>query len=70
MASHAHSAGFPPDSLHNLQVNTFWDGLFHAATYVYVVAGLAILWRRTRSFGAFNVVEGLVDHHSLGLHHV
>jgi len=36
------------------------------------------LWWSTRlligtmliGFGAFNVVQGLVDHHSLGLHHV
>jgi uncharacterized membrane protein len=81
------SAGFPPDDVHNLQINTFWDGIFHAATYAFVVAGLAMLWRAghkthlawsTRSlagslllgFGSFNVVEGLVDHHLLGLHHV
>jgi len=39
------SDGYPLDSLHNLEVNTFWDGVFHAATYVFVVTGLALLWR-------------------------
>ena len=39
------SAGFPADSTQNLKVNTFWDGLFHASTYVFVVIGLVILWR-------------------------
>jgi uncharacterized membrane protein len=29
----------------NLQIDTLLDGLFPAATYVFVVAGLAILWR-------------------------
>ena len=30
---------------HNLEVNTLWDGLFHATTWVLVVIGLALLWR-------------------------
>jgi uncharacterized membrane protein len=44
----ASRAGYPPDSLENLQFNVLLDGLFHAATYVFVLIGL-ILWggRRT-----------------------
>jgi len=81
------SAGYPPEDVHSLKVNTFWDGLFHASTYVFVVAGLIVLWRaahRTHlwwsgkmlsgsmliGFGAFNLVEGVIDHHLLGIHHV
>jgi uncharacterized membrane protein len=81
------SAGYPADSVPNLEVNTFWDGLFHAATYLFVALGLTILWRKARrrhvpwsgrllagavliGFGAFNLVEGAIDHHLLGLHHV
>ena len=81
------SAGYPPDSVENLQVNTLADGLFHAGTYVAVVAGLLVLWRSARKphrvwsgrrafgtvltgFGLFNLVEGIVDHQILGLHHV
>jgi uncharacterized membrane protein len=81
------SAGFPPDSVENLKLNTLLDGLFHASTYVFVAAGLVILWRHAHrvhvrwstkllvgtlllGFGIFNVVEGIVDHHLLGLHHV
>lgn len=81
------SAGYPPDSVANLRVNTLADGLFHASTYAFVAAGLAVLWRGARrthlrwsgkllagsllmGFGLFNLVEGLVDHHLLGLHHV
>ncbi len=81
------SAGYPPDSVANLKVNTFFDGLFHASTYVFVLAGLVLLWRSAHrrhlwwsgrlltgtvlmGFGIFNLVEGVVDHHLLALHHV
>lgn len=81
------SAGYPADSVGNLEINTLLDGLFHASTYVFVVAGLAILWRHAHvehvrwstkmltgtmlmGFGIFNLVEGIINHHILGLHHV
>jgi uncharacterized membrane protein len=81
------SAGYPPDSVENLKLNTFWDGVFHSATYVLVLLGLAVLWRASRrqplawsgrrligsmlmGFGIFNLVEGVIDHQILGLHHV
>jgi|KBSMisStaDraftv2_1062788.scaffolds.fasta_scaffold787308_1 uncharacterized membrane protein len=81
------SDGYPANSIHNLQVNTLWDGVFHAATYVFVVIGLVLLWRNAHrdhvwwstkllvgtmliGFGLFNVIEGVVDHHVLGIHHV
>ena len=37
------SAGFPPDTVENLEINTFWDGLFHVSTYIFVVLGLTML---------------------------
>jgi uncharacterized membrane protein len=78
---------FPATTVAGLETNTLWDGIFHAAAWVAVVAGLWTLWRRTvdwrlvlsgRSllgwmlvgWGLFNVVEGVVDHHILGIHHV
>jgi uncharacterized membrane protein len=81
------SAGYPPDNVENLKINTLFDGLFHAATYVFVVLGLVVLWRHAHrahlwwsskllvgtmlmGFGAFNLIEGLIDHQILGLHHV
>lgn len=81
------SAGYPPDQLENLKINTFFDGLFHALTYVFVASGLFLLWRSARrthiwwsgkmltgtllmGFGIFNVVEGTINHHILGIHHV
>jgi uncharacterized membrane protein len=83
----ATSAGYPANSLENLKFNTLLDGLFHASTYVFVVIGVALLWRAAHrqhhwwsgkmlagsilmGFGLFNVVEGIVDHHLLKLHHV
>ena len=81
------SAGYPADNVHNLEVNTLWDGFFHLSTYLLVLLGLIMLWRaahRTHvrwsgkllagtmlmGFGLFNVIEGLIDHHLLGIHHV
>jgi uncharacterized membrane protein len=80
-------AGYPATSVENLKINTLWDGLFHTATYIFVVLGLVVLWRASRGrhlrwstkllagtlligFGLFNLVEGIVDHHLLGIHHV
>jgi uncharacterized membrane protein len=82
----ASSAGVPVDTVEGLRTNTFLDGLFHAATWIMTVAGIALLWRGARrgarlswarlvggvlmGFGLFNLIEGLVNHQLLGLHHV
>ena len=42
------SAGYPADSVENLRINTLWDGIFHASTYVFVVLALIVLWRHAR----------------------
>lgn len=84
---HMLSSWYPIDTIENLKLNTLWDGIFHSATYVFVVIGLFVLWRRAHTghlmwsnkllfgtlllgWGAFNVVEGVVDHEVLGIHHV
>jgi uncharacterized membrane protein len=81
------SAGYPADSVGNLTLNTLFDGLFHAATWIATAIGLLLLHRALRhgatawsgrrllggmaiGWGAFNLVEGIIDHHLLGLHHV
>jgi len=81
------SAGYPANTVPNLELNVFWDGIFHMSTYVFTALGLYILWRYSRrshirwsgkllpgamliGFGAFNLVEGVIDHHLVGLHHV
>jgi uncharacterized membrane protein len=77
---------FPSTTVDSLTENTRWDGLFHAATWVFLVAGLVLLWRATSAgyrpswrglvglllagWGTFNLVEGVVDHHVLTIHHV
>src|SRR5687768_15481226 len=81
------SARRPPDSVVNLEINMFWDGLFHAFTWLTTAVGIALLFRAGRradvpwsgrtlvgamiaGWGAFNLVEGAIDHHILGVHHV
>ena len=74
--------GHPASTVAGLEANTLADGLFHLATWIAVAAGLWLLWRRgipagrrlvglmLAGWGGFNLVEGLVDHQLLGLHHV
>jgi uncharacterized membrane protein len=45
------SAVRPPTDLVNLEINMFWDGLFHAATWILTAVGLALLWRTVRDGG-------------------
>ena len=71
----------------NEQINMFWDGLFHAFTWLTTATGIFNLWHSLRSrgttlsgrnlsgallsgWGLFNVIEGLIDHQILQLHHV
>ena len=79
-------SSYPATTVAALERNTLWDGLFHATTWGFVVVGLLMLWRipehgapgSTRrlvglllvGWGGFNLVEGIVDHHLLTLHHV
>lgn len=84
---HVVSNVVPPTTLMGLQINTTWDGLFHALTWVFVATGLALLWRAVRQcsgawsagslcgwilmgWGAFNSIEGFIDHQLLQIHHV
>ena len=81
------SAKRPKDSIVNMEVNMFWDGLFHAFTWTMTAVGLWMLWRAvTRrdvplsgrtlfgsmvfGWGLFNLVEGVIDHHVIHIHHV
>jgi uncharacterized membrane protein len=81
------SAKYPPRNLVNLEVNMFWDGLFHMFTWLMTAAGILLLWYTlnraptalsSRAFvgslafgwGLFNLVEGIINHHVLELHHV
>ncbi|MEJ8638965.1 DUF2243 domain-containing protein [Streptomyces sp. MS2.AVA.5] len=79
---------YPANTVSGLEMNTVWDGIFHAVCWVAVLAGLAILYARVThhrrrvwtsaalwgwilvGWGLFNLVEGVLDHHILGIHHV
>ncbi|WP_104991322.1 DUF2243 domain-containing protein [Deinococcus sp. NW-56] len=84
---HLLSEVYLPTTLENLKINTVADGFFHAATWVFTLIGLLLLWQGTRGqhvtwrtsaligallfgWGLFNVVEGLVNHQLLQIHHV
>jgi len=45
---HMLSAHPDPGVAGNLRLNVLWDGLFHVATYVLTVAGVALAWRAWR----------------------
>ena len=47
------SAGYPPDSVQNLQVNTLWDGFFHLSTYLCVLLGLLLASLAYKRFKLF-----------------
>jgi uncharacterized membrane protein len=79
---------YSPDEVTGLRMNTAWDGTFHVVTWLFVLAGLALLYSRLTTdrrrvwtrralwgwvlagWGLFNLVEGLIDHEILGIHHV
>jgi uncharacterized membrane protein len=84
---HMLSARWAPTSVVSIQLNMFWDGVFHAFTWSMTLLGVGLLWRAGRAreacwcgrtlfgagvagWGLFNLVEGTIDHHVLGLHHV
>ncbi len=75
------------DTLINEQINMFWDGLFHAFTWLTTAGGIYLFWHTARrrrfvpsgqnllgslllGWGLFNLVEGLIDHEILQVHHV
>ena len=80
------SAVLPPHTLEAMRQNMRWDGLFHLGTWLVTLGGVWLLWRDARDgtapparaftgqmllgWAAFNLVEGIIDHHLLQLHHV
>lgn len=77
----------PKNTLVDAEINMFWDGLFHAFTWVITTLGLVMLFKAgarpdvpwsgktlfgstVMGWGIFNLVEGVIDHHILGIHHV
>lgn len=74
------------DTVEALKLQNAQDGFFHLATWCLTALGVALLFRAARAdpqatgssllgamlcgWGLFNLVEGIVDHHILGIHHV
>lgn len=73
-------------TLEGMESNMLADGLFHLATWALVAAGVWALWSGMRhreyasgkallgwalaGWGIFNLVEGIIDHQILGIHHI
>jgi uncharacterized membrane protein len=79
------SAVLPPHTMDAMRRNMLWDGQFHLVAWLITLAGLFALWRDRQAsaptiaaltgqmimgWGLFNLLEGLIDHHLLNLHHV
>ncbi len=83
----SNAPGHSTSTVVGLEANVFWDGLFHAATWLLTSFGVVSLWRSPKAgetrrsgrqvagwvlvgWGVFNLVEGVVNHHVLEIHHV
>lgn len=76
---HLLSGWYPREDVRLMMIG---DGLFHLLCLVFVLVGVTLLNRRAPlpdrvllggilvGWGVFNLVEGLIDHQLLGLHHV
>lgn len=80
------SARVPPVTMAAMRTNMTADGFFDAGAWAFVLAGVWMLWGAGRrgevpngrpfaglllaGWGLFNLVEGVIDHHLLQLHHV
>jgi uncharacterized membrane protein len=76
----------PEQSLGLCRENELWDGVFHAGCLGLAAIAITSLWRARQALvamptsafvgtvllggGMFNVLEGIVDHHLLRIHHV
>lgn len=75
-----------PDSVVSERLNMFWDGWFFATAWIVSAIGVSILWRAAKDgvplqkntflgscflgWGAFILIEGIISHHVLQMHHV
>jgi len=79
------SSVLPPHTMDAMRQNMRWDGQFHLATWLITVVGIVMLWSDRQltapalrilagqmilGWGAFNLIEGAINHHLLHLHHV
>ncbi|MDO9709120.1 DUF2243 domain-containing protein [Paracraurococcus lichenis] len=76
---HLLSGWIPGGTLDLERLQVWWDGLFHAAHYLVLALGLALLWGGGGAipagwfaigFGAWHVLDAVVNHWALGLHRI
>jgi uncharacterized membrane protein len=83
---HMVSNKIQPNIIDTLRLNVLWDGLFLTIALVVTIVGVGlrsaahkretfpIRWEFIGlllfSFGLFNIIEGIINHHILSLHHV
>ncbi|MCO6416916.1 DUF2243 domain-containing protein [Siccirubricoccus sp. KC 17139] len=78
---HLLSGWRPGGTIGLLRWHVQWDGVFHAAHYLVLAFGLALLWPRPGhgrvfgagfaiGFGAWHVLDAVVNHWALGLHRI
>lgn len=83
---HLVSADEPTNTVKGLERNILADGIFHGATVIVLVIGVVLLWRASSSpgprwsryaiggtlvgWGAFHVVDEILFHLILDLHHI
>ena len=72
-------AGFGALVEHAMRARPLLDGMLLVGAILVITAAFVLLWRHALrtliatllvGFGAFNVIEGVVDHFLLGVHHV
>ena len=57
---HMVTAQYPATTLENLELNTLFDGLFHAATYIFTLIGMFLLWRVLQRHSTLLTTSALV----------
>lgn len=76
---HLLSGWVPGGTLDLERLHVWWDGIFHAIHYALAALGLALLWSRggplpagwfAIGFGAWHVLDAMVNHWALGLHRI
>jgi uncharacterized membrane protein len=78
---HLLSGWRPGGTVGLLRQHILWDGAFHAAHYLVLGLGLALLWPRpghgrifgacfALGFGVWHVLDAVVNHWALGLHRI
>ena len=83
---HMVSGKISPDTMRGMKLNMLADGIFDLFCWLVTIAALILLYRTAKNrrlprgkvytgwiligAGAFNFIEGIIDHEILGLHHV